>query len=74
MGGFDSETRPNIGFYTLKAKLESSHSLKKWTYIIKNLIILDRCLEERYFLKDIAELHLRNIENYSEKDHKYGIS
>jgi hypothetical protein len=36
----------------------TSDSKDKWVYLIKNLIILDRCLIERYFVSDIVDLRL----------------
>ena len=68
LGGKDPETRPQVGFSLLVAKLQSSDSLTKWNYIIKNLIILDRCVEEKYFLFDIADLDLKHIKNYKDED------
>ena len=53
------------------AKLEASDGRKKWNYIIKNLIIFDRCVEEKRFLSEIASLNVLSIENYIEKKDKY---
>lgn len=47
------ETRAQVGFATLVTKLETSESKEKWNYLLKNLIILDRCVESRFFLMDI---------------------
>lgn len=68
MAGKDEETRSEIGFRTLLVKMQYSDSLKKWNYIVKNLIILDRSVEERYFLNDISELDLPHIKNYKDEE------
>ena len=52
--------------------METSDNVNKWNYMIKNLIILDRCVEEKLFLYDIMELKINKIENY--KDHEPKIS
>lgn len=49
---------------TFASKLETSDSLNKWNYIVKNLVILDHCVDNRYYLTDIANLKLKKIENY----------
>ena len=53
------------------AKLEASDGRKKWNYIIKNLIIFDRCTEDRKFLLEISEFGILSIENFVEKKEKY---
>ncbi|CAD8093828.1 unnamed protein product [Paramecium sonneborni] len=71
LSGKDPETRPQVGFTTILAKLESSQSKIYWNYIIKNLIILDRCIEYRFFVSDIVNMNINYVENYVEKDPKY---
>lgn len=71
MRGEDPETPANLAFMTLMAKLEASDGRKKWNYIIKNLIIFDRCAEERKLLAEISELHIISIENFVEKKERY---
>ncbi|CAK89839.1 unnamed protein product (macronuclear) [Paramecium tetraurelia] len=71
LSGKDPETRPQVGFTTILAKLESSQSKIYWNYIIKNLIILDRCIEYRFFVSDIADMNINYVENYVERDPKY---
>ncbi len=44
--GGDSETPPKEAFKKIIAKCELSDSKNKWNYLIKNLIILDRCVDE----------------------------
>lgn len=56
---------------TLMAKLEASDGRKKWNYIIKNLIIFDRCVEEKKFLNEISKMSILSIENFVEKKDKY---
>lgn len=73
LAGNDPETRSELAFRTLMVKLQYSDSLKYWNYIIKNLIILDRCVEEKYFLYDLRELNFPHIENYKEEDSKFSI-
>lgn len=68
MAGKDNETRPEVAFRTLIVKLQYSESLKKWNYIVKNLIILDRMVEEKYFLNDISELDFDHLKNYKDDD------
>ncbi len=38
--------------------MDTSDSKEKWNYIAKNLIILDRAVEERYYLKEIYALDI----------------
>ncbi|CAD8080647.1 unnamed protein product [Paramecium primaurelia] len=71
LSGKDPETRPQVGFTTILAKLEQSQSKIYWNYIIKNLIILDRCIEYRFFVSDIADMNVNYVENYVERDQKY---
>lgn len=73
LAGKDEETRSEIAFLLIMAKLETSESLKKWNYIVKNLIILDRCVEEKYYLNDISSLNLPHIEFYKEIDNGSSI-
>ena len=68
LAGRDTETRSEVGFRTIVVKMQYSDSLKKWNYIVKNLLILDRCVEEKYFLNDISELDLPHIKNYKDDD------
>lgn len=49
-------------------KLQYSDSLKNWNYIIKNLLILDRCVEDKLFLTDIGEMNFSHIENFKDED------
>ena len=44
--GRDSETRPEIAFYTIIAKLEASGNRVKWKYVLKNIMILERVVEQ----------------------------
>jgi len=68
LAGHDVETRSEVGFRTILVKMQYSDSLKKWNYVIKNLIILDRCIDEKYFLNDISELDFPHIKNYKDDD------
>ena len=68
LAGHDAETRSEVGFRTILVKMQYSDSLKKWNYIVKNLIILDRCTDEKYFLNDISELDFAHIKNYKDDD------
>ena len=68
LAGHDEETRSEVGFRTLVVKMQYSDSLRKWNYIVKNLIILDRCVEDKYFLQDISELDFAHIKNYKDDD------
>ena len=74
MRGEDPETPANLAFTTLMAKLEASDGRKKWNYIVKNLIIFDRCVDERKFLTEIAEFHIISIESFTEKKERYSFS
>lgn len=73
LAGRDEETRSEVAFRTIVVKMQYSDSLKKWNYVIKNLIILDRCVEERYFLQDISELDLPHIKKYKDEDPSISI-
>ena len=41
-----------------------------WNYMIKNLIMLDRCVEEKLFLWEIADLQLDTVESFTDQDQK----
>lgn len=69
--GEDHETPAGLAFTTLMAKLEASDGRKKWNYLLKNLIIFDHCLEERCFIREIAELKIDSVEEFVEKKQKY---
>lgn len=68
LAGRDEETRSEVGFRTILVKMQYSDSLKKWNYIVKNLIILDRCIEDKFFLQDISELDFPHIKGYKDDD------
>ena len=68
--GKNIETRPEIAFNKFMTRLCITDNLNKWHYILKYLIILDRCVEEKYFLFDIAELNLSHIESFKDEDGK----
>lgn len=61
-----------MAFNVITAKLETSKSLKYWNYVVKNLVVLDRAIDENLFVKDIAKLNLPSIEKYQPKEEKYG--
>jgi hypothetical protein len=50
--------------------METSDNVNKWNYMIKNLIILDRCVEEKLFLYDIMEMKIYRVENYKDPEPK----
>ena len=52
--GLDKQTNSTLGFYTILAKIESSHHNNSSHYLLKNLIILDTLIENKLFLKDIS--------------------
>lgn len=54
--------------------MQTSDSRNKWNYIIKNLIILDRAIDEGLFVYDIAKLKIDFVENFSDKDAKDSTS
>ncbi|KRX00129.1 hypothetical protein PPERSA_10628 [Pseudocohnilembus persalinus] len=68
LNGRDMETRAQVGFATLVTKLETSESKEKWNYLLKNLIILDRCVESRFFLMDIQQLFLPSVDHFQSND------
>lgn len=72
LSGKDPETKPSLAFSVITAKLEASKSRKYWNYIVKNLVVLDRAIDENLFVKDIAKLTLPSIETYQPKEEKYG--
>ena len=55
------------------AKLETSESRGKWNYLIKNLILIDRMLEERYFVREISEIEIDYVENFTDPTSKIKI-
>lgn len=71
--GKDKETRAEVAFATITAKISSSISARKWNYIVKNLIILNMCVNERIFLIDICNLGLRNVVNFKDEDEKISL-
>lgn len=66
----DPETRPSMAFSTIIAKLQTSDSRHEWNYILKNLVLLDRCVEEGLFLYDVVELDLDFVKNFTDKNPK----
>ena len=73
LSGKDQETKASFAFGVIIAKLETSHSKIYWNYMVKNLIILDRAVEERLFLNDIAKLKIQEVENFQPLEEKYGL-
>jgi len=71
--GKDNETKAEIAFYTIVAKIEASGNRTKWKYILKNLMILDRLVEEGLFVDKINSIELndmgKQIELKSEVSH-----
>jgi len=45
-----------------------SQSNNRWNYQIKNLIILDRIVEEKMFLWEICDLEIETLENFKDID------
>jgi len=39
-----------------------------WNYVLKNLIILDRCTDEKLFLWDISDVELNTAKHFKDKD------
>lgn len=68
--GNDTETRASAGFSIICAKMQAGDSRNKWNYILKNLIVLDRTAEEGVFLRDIRDLKMEYIDNFTDKDQK----
>ena len=58
----------------ITAKMQTSQSKKYWNYQVKNMVVLDRLIDEDLFLTDIAELKLQNVENFQPKEEKYSTS
>ena len=54
--GVDTETPATTAYSTLIGKIETSESKGKWNYMMKNLIILDRMINEKMFLKEFSIL------------------
>jgi len=70
LSGRDPETRPDVAFSLLQSKMQYSESKNIWNYLVKNLVLLDRCAEDRSFVSDIATLHILHVENYRDPDPK----
>jgi len=64
--GLDTETRPQQAFNTIVLKILHSESRNMWNYMIKNLIMLDRCVEEKLFLWEIADLQLDTVDSFTD--------
>lgn len=60
----DPEFKGFAAFYTILAKIRASKSRNYWSYIIKNLAILDRVVNEKHFGKEVSELETPEIEEY----------
>ncbi|KAM3131010.1 hypothetical protein pb186bvf_016928 [Paramecium bursaria] len=71
LSGKDPETRPQIGYSTITSKLENSASKMSWIYLVKNLILLDRCCECRFFVQDISQLNIPHIQTFEELHPSY---
>ena len=66
----DKETRASVAIQTFLAKLEASESRKFWNYMVKNLVILDRAIDERLCLDEISKMNLPGVEGYTVPDKK----
>jgi len=73
LAGEDKETKPNIAFNVIIAKLQSSDSRGYWNYLVKNLVILDRMLDDKRFVHDVSELELDYVENFKDSKTKMRI-
>jgi len=71
LSGKDCETKAISGFNTILSKLKTSQSRKYWNFVVKNLVLFDRLVEERCLLKEIFELNLPEIENYDAREKRY---
>ncbi|CAD8079091.1 unnamed protein product [Paramecium sonneborni] len=69
LSGQDKETDRRIAFGSIIRKLKQNHTDEDgWIIIIKNLIIIDRCVNDGILLSQFCELDLPNIENRSERN------
>ena len=50
--------------------MQYSESKNIWNYLVKNLVLLDRCVEDRSFVSDIATMHILHVENFKDPDPK----
>ncbi|KAL4496040.1 hypothetical protein ABPG72_015462 [Tetrahymena utriculariae] len=73
LAGNDPETRPDVAFQLIQSKMQYSESKNQWNYLVKNLIILDRCVEDRSFVNDIATIHILHVENFKDPDPRNSI-
>ena len=64
----DEETEPQSGINMLIGKLQASTSTACWNYVLKNLIVMDRVVEARLFLDEIAHLRIPYLDHYRLKD------
>lgn len=71
LSGNDTETKPSTAFQTLVNKLKTSDSRKYWNYLMKNLVILDRAVDEGHFVGEIAYLEIPGVEEYQQKQQRY---
>jgi hypothetical protein len=62
LSGIEKKVDPNEAITIIFTKIESSENKNLWYYLIKNLIILDRCIDRRVFLVKIAKVRLVSIE------------
>jgi len=71
LSGKDNETKASYGFQTLVNKLRTSDSRKYWNYLMKNLVILDRAIEDGLFCKEVSQLEIPGVEDYTSKQQRY---
>ncbi len=73
LSGDDKETKALSGFQTIINKLQTSDSRKHWNYLMKNLVLLDRTVEEGLFVEEIAQLNISDIEDYRAGQQRYSF-
>ena len=71
LSGADPEMKGSTAISTIIGKLKVSQSRKYWNYIMKNLVILDRAIEEGYFVEELAILEIAEVEEYKAKQKRY---
>lgn len=68
LAGLNNEVRPEIAFNMILDKFLIYDAFNNWIYVLKLLILLDRIVESKFFLFDIAELQMTHIEKYKDED------
>lgn len=60
----DPETRSQVAISSLLEKLEKSDERKEWVFVLKNLVVMDRSVEEHLMLPEISDYENPYLDHY----------